>query len=344
MPVQTCLWVRSIHHMKEPVTETILYAYFENRATPHEKLQIKEWLREDGNEEIFYQHLAAWEVNHLQFTPNLEKASTRYKQFLEGESIAQSKIFERTKTRSLFSNISTQYAGIAASLTLLLCFGLYLSKDFFFYDTYTTTYGMTRNILLEDGSEITLNANSTLKVPKNLATTDMREVWLKGEAFFSVAKRPNHVRFAVHTDNLNVEVLGTKFDVNNRRGKTEIVLSEGSVKLTSNKKGVEPVYLKPGDFVSLAKNDTTYKRQIVKPEKYSVWQSNKLVFEDTPLRVVADKIEDYYGVKVEIERKEIADRQLTGTLPNNDLGIVLKSLSTAHNLHIDREDNKIIFR
>jgi transmembrane sensor len=331
--------------MKEPVTQKTLYAYFENRATPHEKLQIKEWLKEEGSEEIFYQHLAGWEASHLQFKPALAQASSRYKQFIEGESIQMSKGFEKAKTRTLIPPMTfKKYASIAAAVTLLLCMSVFLSKDYFLYDTYATSFGMTKNILLEDGSEITLNANSTLRVPKNLASSDVREVWLEGEGFFSIAKRPNHVRFAVHTNNLNVEVLGTKFNVNNRRGKTEIVLNEGRVKLTTSQNDQHPIYMKPGDYVMRLQNDTTLRRQIVKPEKYNVWQSNRLTFEDTPLRVVAEKIEDYYGVTVEIPNKEIADRQLTGTLPNNDLGIVLKSLGTAHNLKIDRQDNKIILR
>ena len=205
---------------------------------------------------------------------------------------------------------------------------------------------MTKNVLLADGSEVTLNANSILKVPKDLARDDVREVWLKGEAFFSIARRPNHVRFAVHTDNLDVEVLGTKFNVNNRRGKTEVILSEGSVKLTSDFKSSDDatLYMKPGDYVSVSGKDTTFLRRVVVPEKYTAWQANKLVFDETPLRVVAQKIEDYYGVSVELADTAIGGRLLTGTLPNNDLGIVLRSLSASHNLDIQREDDRILIR
>jgi ferric-dicitrate binding protein FerR (iron transport regulator) len=333
--------------MKELVTERILNAYFEKRATPHEKLLIKEWLKEEGNEEIFYQHLAAWEAKHLQFTPNEEKASAKFEKHLNSETFERSEQLESMSRRLLVAKTSyLRYTGIAASILILISFAVYLFSDHLFYDTYTTAYGMTKNILLNDGSEVTLNANSTLKVPKNLVTSQSREVWLDGEGFFSIAKKPNDVRFLVHTDNLNVEVLGTKFNVSNRRGNTEVVLSEGSVRLTSelHEKDNAVLYMKPGDMVSLSPHDTSFRRKAVAPEKYSAWQSNKLVFEDTPLSEVAQKIEDYYGVKIQIQSKAIADRQLTGTLPNNDLGIVLKSLSASHNLNIQREENQIIFR
>jgi ferric-dicitrate binding protein FerR (iron transport regulator) len=308
---------------------------------------IKKWLKEDGSEEIFYQHLAAWEAKHLQYTPNEEKANAKFRRFLDSETFDRSGRRQQRSTRKLFPKTSyLRYTGIAASILILISFAVYFFSDQIFYDTYVTSYGMTKNILLEDGSEVTLNANSTLRVPKDLITNQFREVWLEGEGFFSIAKKPNHVRFLVHANNVNVEVLGTKFNVNNRRGNTEVVLSEGSVKLTSDlhEKDNAVLYMKPGDMVSLSQKDTIFKRKVVVPEKYSAWQSNKLVFEDTPLYEVAQKIEDYYGVQIVIQDKTIADRQLTGTLPNNDLGIVLKSLSASHNLSIQREENQIIFR
>ena len=174
--------------MKESVTERILNAYFENRATPHEKLMIKKWLKEEGSEEIFYQHLASWEAKHLQYTANEEKALARFKKFIESDTFDQPGQRQRRSTRKFFPITSyLKYTGIAASILILISFAVYLFSDHIFYDTYVTSYGMTKNILLEDGSEVTLNANSTLKVPKDLNTDQFREVWLEGEGFFSIA-------------------------------------------------------------------------------------------------------------------------------------------------------------
>jgi ferric-dicitrate binding protein FerR (iron transport regulator) len=330
--------------MKETVTGRILNAYFENRATPHERLLIKQWLKEEGNEEIFYQRLAAWEASHLQFVPDEQRARAKFKQTLSKPLQHTPALRTPWPQGQLPNRRRMTYLSVAASLAIFLCLSFYLSRDYFLYDTYSTDYGMTKNVLLPDGSEVTLNANSTLKVSKNMVEQEVREVWLDGEAFFSITKRPNNVRFAVHTDNLDVEVLGTKFNVNNRRGKTEVILSEGSVRLTSELKASDKstLYMKPGDYVSLSRADSTFLRRVVVPEKFTAWQSNKLVFDETPLRIVAQKIEDYYGVKVEIADTVIAGRLVTGTLPNNDLGIVLRSLNTSHNLNIKREDNRIL--
>ena len=273
---------------------------------------------------VIYYHLSKWEARRLQFQPDVESATARYKQFLAGNLAAPISKLDDVKEVQLTPRNGYKTRGIAASLLLLIAVGYFLSHDFFKYTTYSTTYGMTQNILLDDGTEVTLNANSTLKVPKDLKGAGMREVWLEGEGFFHVAKRPGHVRFAVHTDNMNIEVLGTKFNVNNRRGNTEVVLDEGSVKLTSPTENTRPIIMKPGDYVLLAVSDTTFKKKVVRPEKYNAWQSNKLIFEDTPLSVVAEKIEDYYGVTIKIQNQDLAWREVTGTLPNNDLGVVFK--------------------
>jgi ferric-dicitrate binding protein FerR (iron transport regulator) len=328
--------------MSEPISEKILVAYFEKRATPHEKLLISEWLKDKRNEEIFYEFLAKWELNHLQYVPDEDRAIKKFKAFMDGgKEERQTRLFVASPIRRGGSLFNYKMAGIAASVIFIICFGFYLFRDQFLYDFHTTSYGMTRNVLLPDGSEITLNANSTLKVPKELATAMVREVWLDGEAFFSIAKRPGKIRFVVHTTNLDVEVLGTKFNVNNRRGKTEVVLSEGKVKLVLRDDTSDPVIMKPGEYVSLSGQDMAFQKKDVEPENFTAWQSNKLVFEDTPLKIVAEKIQDYYGVEVVITNQNVALKLLTGTLPNNDIGVVLRSLETSHNLKIQRDGNRI---
>src|SRR5690606_15777064 len=95
----------------------------------------------------------------------------------------------------------------------------------------TTGYGETRKINLPDGSLVVLNANSELKYESNWQQAPMREVWLQGEAFFEVVKTTEEKQFIVHTGSLDVEVLGTQFNVHNRHQKVQVVLSSGKVKL-----------------------------------------------------------------------------------------------------------------
>lgn len=324
--------------MNDLVTPETLYHYFEKKATRREKQLIAEWLKQDGHEEIFYHHLAVWESKHIQVAVDVDQALARYKKVLAGNEPARA---TAPLARRPMPGLPGRYARMAVAAIVLVASGVFYYQHYFIYTTYSTDYGMTRDIVLEDGSEVILNANSSLKVPKQL--DGYREVWLDGEAFFSIAKKSDRARFVVHTDNLNVEVLGTKFNVSSRHEKTEVVLDEGSVKLTSSLSAVKgPLMMIPGDFVSLSDQGAGFKKKTVEPDRYSAWRSNLMVFEDAPLSTVVQAIEDYYGVEVVIANAALMKNQLTGTLPNNNLGIVLKSLGASLKISVVREENKII--
>ncbi len=120
---------------------------------------------------------------------------------------------------------------VAAVVTLLLvAFVFYIGRQNQNH-TYHTTFGESRRVLLPDGSLVTLNANSSLRVADRWGRRTEREVWLNGEAFFSVreTKREGEaVKFVVHTHDLNVEVRGTEFNVNTRKQQTRVVAERGA--------------------------------------------------------------------------------------------------------------------
>jgi transmembrane sensor len=327
--------------MNDQFEKRILLKYFEGKATPHEKQQLAEWLKQEGNDEIFYHQWAIWESANLQFQADTAGALQKFERVLDatGKPVQ----INRTNTRLSQSWINPRVAAVAATIVLLLAALFYTNSDFIFYQVYTTEFGMTKNIILEDGSEVTLSANSRLKVPRSFQGD--RQVWLKGEAFFAVAKTENKDRFMVKTDHVTVEVLGTKFNVNNRHQSTEVVLNEGSIRLTSNLSDANaPLLMQPGDYASLSQQNEVFVTKSVKPADYAAWQNGLLIFDETSLEEVAQKIEDFYGIEVVIDNDLLAKRAITGAVPNNDLGIVLKALSSSMQLTIERENNKVTFK
>jgi ferric-dicitrate binding protein FerR (iron transport regulator) len=209
---------------------------------------------------------------------------------------------------------------------------------------YRTTYGQTQRVTLPDGSVVTLNANSQLKVRNSWGLAPPREVWLEGEGFFSVARQAHPRKFTVHTDELTVEVLGTKFNVAQRRNRTTVVLSEGKVKLTANAGRKQTVLMQPGDYIELSAQDTAFNRKTVIPEKYTVWKENELFFENAPLPEVLQKVEDYYGIKIILQDTTAAEKRFTSSLPNKNLDVVLKSIAAVYQLEVSRKQNQVILR
>jgi ferric-dicitrate binding protein FerR (iron transport regulator) len=254
-----------------------------------------------------------------------------------------------SKNRTLWSSVSS-WQKIAASLIGILIVSTLI---FFFYRSqpieYRTAFGEKQEIILPDSSRVILNANSTLTVNEQWGAE--REVWLEGEAFFSVRKKKitngekgaDYLKFTVHTNTMDVHVLGTEFNVSDRRQNTVVVLNSGKIQLgLPNKK--ENIIMKPGDLVEMEGKEQKLTRKIVDPRVYNAWTNNEWILNDLTLREVALKIEETYGVKVEIKNKSKRDHVLAGVVPTDNLNVLLKVLSTTLNIKITQHKNQIIIQ
>jgi len=213
-----------------------------------------------------------------------------------------------------------------------------------------TDFAEMTNIILPDGSEVTLNANSSLRYDadwdeKNLP--DTRQVWLDGEAFFDIQQVENEngkVKFLVHTNDLVVEVLGTSFNVSNR-GKTTVVLKSGKVKIDLPEKiKQESILMAPGELVEFSRENEEVTHKTVNPDVYSAWTHNQLIFDNTPLSDVADIIENNYGYDVVIKDNLLKERRFNGTVSSEDLNILLSALSETFVIEITTEGNELIIK
>jgi ferric-dicitrate binding protein FerR (iron transport regulator) len=325
------------------VTQAILFDYFEGKSSPLQRQLIEEWMKDPGNVDVFYQCLEKWELNKLQFVPDVAEAHQHYLQRLKTENNSESASLP-IQPRPAGNPVRNRYWLVAACILFMVSSGIFLVRDFLLYTTYTVQYGQIRSVRLEDGSEVELNANSRLKVRNTWGLPLQREVWLEGEGFFSVARQADGRKFTVHTDQLTVEVLGTKFNVAQRRNRTTVVLSEGKVKLTANAGRKQTILMQPGDYIELSAKDTTFNRRTVAPEKYTAWKENELFFENAPLPEVLQKVEDYFGVKIILQDTTAAGKRFTSSLPNNNLDVVLKSIASVYHLEVSRKQNRVILR
>ncbi|UFH57955.1 FecR family protein [Spirosoma sp. KNUC1025] len=193
--------------------------------------------------------------------------------------------------------------------------------------TYQTAYGKIQEIKLADGSVVTLNANSKLKVADNLADRPVREVWLEGEAYFDIAKRKG-AKFIVHTPEAQIEVLGTEFNVNTRRDQTYVVLEEGKVQLSTDNQSM--VVMKPGDMATVSPKSRQIQLKRVQPDVYDAWKASYIILDGKSLLEIINSLEDTFGVTISLSDSLLMDRKLTGKLRTDvaddcieNLGIIL---------------------
>jgi len=204
-------------------------------------------------------------------------------------------------------------------------------------------YGQLLSQRLPDGSEVIMNANSRLhyfRAFRNWQDGIDREVWIEGEAFFHVRKTPMKSRFIVHTDEFDIVVTGTQFNVVNRNGKDNVLLQEGSV-IVHPRTGAD-LHMVPGDFVQW--DGTKLEKTGVRQDSLTAWQQHQIVFDKTPLRQVAAMIEEQYGIRVTLADPSIGDSVISGMLPNNNLNVLLQALETTNDFNVTRDGDNITIK
>lgn len=247
------------------------------------------------------------------------------------------------------------YIGIAASIVILI--GL-----IFIYQSvkqnkvgqnvtkvasiqeFQTDYGQKSTLKLSDGSRIILNANSTLKFASDPNKGANIDIWLNGEAYFSVVHLKNRV-VRVHTRGGIITDLGTEFSVNSRSDKTFVALVKGHVKVANNTgnskiKG-ERYLLNPNDLAILQKGGKKVQIRQVSTDIYTSWITDKLVCDHTPLRQIINRMEATYGVKVIVNGTGLLSTKLSGILKNSDLTMLEKALSRALKLPVIQQGKKV---
>lgn len=205
-----------------------------------------------------------------------------------------------------------------------------------------TIFGENKTVVLPDSSIVVLNANSAVTYSENWDKDSAREVYLEGEAFFSVTHKNNHQKFIVHTKDLDVQVLGTKFNVNSRHNKTRVILESGKIKLFLTQAQNKEVDMKPGELVDFSTSGYKLEKKAVKPLVYTAWVEKKLVFEDATLFEIAQVLEDNYGYKTRFLHTELTALTFTGAVESGDVDLLLTILQKTFNISITKKEGNIV--
>lgn len=206
-------------------------------------------------------------------------------------------------------------------------------------------------IVLTDGTRIILNSDSKLKFPESFGGAG-REVFLTGEAFFDVAKNVEHP-FIIHTQKMDIKVLGTSFNVRTYPNETtsETTLISGAVEIKMADRPSDKIYLKPNDKFVLTNQEAAGKKPDLTKKSngthssYALatlthydamddsseivetsWINNKLVFRNEAFGDLAKKIERWYGVNVAFQNPQTEKLKFTGVFERESLEQALTAL------------------
>lgn len=224
-----------------------------------------------------------------------------------------------------------KFLRVAAVIAVLL------TGSYFYINTLaenvTTEFAERTEVVLPDDSEIFLNADSQISYSEK-GWDKNRNIDLQGEAFFKVAKGK---KFTVSTDHGTVSVLGTQFNVENRKGFFEVTCYEGLVSVTYNN---EELKLPAGNsfLVIDGKIVSTGAPNGNSPS----WMNNESSFESIPLKYVFAELERQFNIQVSIENID-TNLLFTGSFNNTDLKMALKSISTPSQTRFKIDGDNVLF-
>jgi transmembrane sensor len=226
---------------------------------------------------------------------------------------------------------------------LLSLLGGWLFRSQLLYKSYQTAYGQTATFQLSDGTSVSLNANSMLRVPRFGFGSDTRDVFLEGEGEFNVTHKADNQRFVVRTSgNFQVEVLGTEFVVYARERGKRVFLNRGKVKLELPQG--QQLYMKPGNVVTVANSGRYHLTQTAAARPYVAWKEHWFYFDNTTLSEVTEQIRERFGVQVAIADTELAQRRIAGNFKAEKADDLLQILTELLNLTVVKTRNHIELR
>lgn len=178
------------------------------------------------------------------------------------------------------------------------------------YNELQVPYGKIFELVLSDKTRVHLNAGSSLRYPVRFKESGQRQVFLKGEAYFSVTENSENP-FVVNADQVDIEVLGTEFNVSFYPEDPEVrtVLVEGAVKVFRSNLEQSSTLLNPGHMAAFNSKNGSLDITRVDTSLYTAWKDGILLFRNTPFSSIKKKLERHFNISI-VNNYKFLDNQI----------------------------------
>lgn len=212
------------------------------------------------------------------------------------------------------------------------------------FNTLKVPIGGNYRLRLADGTMVYVNAESTLRFPLSFSE-DNRDIYLEGEAYFEVTKTGS--KFTVHTNEMDVQVLGTQFNVSAYPGDTnyKTTLVEGSVRVgvsNGNESDASALVLKPNEQATLMLDSKEWQTQTVNTSYYTSWIKGKIEFNNEDLEEVMKRLARWYDFEYVFENEMSKNYHFTGRLDKNEnISVILEMLELTTKVSFEYKNGKV---
>jgi ferric-dicitrate binding protein FerR (iron transport regulator) len=282
----------------------ILAKHFAGETNPQEEAKVLAWEETHGAE---YDLLAKTWNEPVDLTFKSYDSKQAWNKISDELNEPKGKIFTLKRFTQLA--VAASFA-VLIGLTINWYFG---AQEFILVNNDSHA---AKEIKLEDGSTVWLGSNSSLEYAENFKSN--RDIKLNGEAFFEVAKDPEHA-FKIVTETGEVEVLGTGFNVESTSAYTEVSVSHGLVALRNGK---DEVKLPAGKSARATKSEIS---EVTDAQaNYAAWLNGEFTFDQAPLSEVILQLNTFYEKEIVLLSESAKTKSITATFKNQSLEEVIE--------------------
>lgn len=297
----------------------LLHRLIAGSTTEEENRQLMEWFRQCASREEFFKLFeSAWKESSDEMPRDVQERM--YRRLSRGldEEKKQAKVIP---LRSRFSRKIWQWVAVACIIVVLslVNYNMYHKQKQLSTQNFMVSAekGQRAFVTLPDSTKVWLNSDTKISYPADYGMKE-RNVALVGEAYFEVAKNPAK-RFVVKTKGMQVEALGTAFNINAYKNDNKMIASlfSGSVRVSYED---HVAILKPHESVKvdlLTRNFLQYEDNNMK--NIALWRENEITFDGESLEEIASIINRLYNTTIYIEDESLKKECYIGTVRNNSL-------------------------
>lgn len=300
--------------------EEVLAKYFSGEASKDEISLVEKWRSESKtNAESFFEAKSAWVISQPETAPPAHVLD---------------EILNEPQGKQV-PFIMQSWVKYASAAVLILAISLLFVLN--------QNRGDSNITSLADGSQIALHNDSKLEIIAFDETK--REVRVTGKAYFDV-ERDETRPFIIHTENAQVEVLGTSFVVDTYGSKTEVSVESGLVELIKHVSNSEDVSVKltEGETGLVSNSNLGIIKKNTSNTNYLAWKTKIIVFDGTSMAEVEKVIEDVYGIDVTFENPAFKNCKLTAKFNKKKPKDAIEIIARTFGIKYEFSNNKAILK
>ena len=325
----------------------LIYRYLAGETSHAENARIEKWENASSENRSFMAEFEQILHNAVPknppATPDVEQAWLEIAEKL-GKTTGEARVLPSRMQRKPHHASSKSLRIVAAAAFFIILVGAALFYKNFLHQVdwhqVHTKNAQRLPLRLPDGSNVRLNADSRLQYPP-MFSDSVRIVYLSGEAFFEI--EPQAKPFLVKTENAQIRVLGTKFNIWARDEQTRVIVKDGRVSLKTLTMPDDSGIVLSGSQMSICRKDSAPETpSLVDSKKLLGWLENRIVFEQTSLSEIIDELQRFYDVRIQLVNPTLGQNTLTGSFHNKPLETVLASICLTLNLQYGSENGKYV--